>query len=290
VAVILVADDVLLSRDALTRALRDRGHEVLSVTDGHEAVERFQRDQFHAAVMDVSMPRMSGIEAAARIKSAPGRHTPVILISARSDVDSRIAALAVADDFVAKPYETNELAARLEAHLRTRRLVEEVRAARPTGASEAVLKTRERLLERLEEEWARSVRFNEPLSLLLVGPDLPDLDTATAAKFHEAVNRVLRQIDVTAHYQGAEVCALLPNTHFAGALVAATRLKRELQRISARGGPLSASMGIAFYPGREINERADLLRMAERAISRARDEGPGHICLYQHQGYIFQPE
>ena len=49
-------------------------------------------------------------------------------------------------------------------------------------------------------------------------------------------------------------------------------------------------MGIAFYPGKDVNDATDLLRMAARALERAREEGPGSICLYQHQGYLFQPK
>ena len=50
------------------------------------------------------------------------------------------------------------------------------------------------------------------------------------------------------------------------------------------------SMGIAFYPGKDVNDATDLMRMAARALERARKEGPGSICLYQHQGYLFQPK
>jgi hypothetical protein len=48
-------------------------------------------------------------------------------------------------------------------------------------------------------------------------------------------------------------------------------------------------MGFSFFPNREVQEPNDLLRLAERAIARAREEGPGHICLWQHQGYLFDP-
>lgn len=285
----LIADDVSLTRDALARQLRERGYDVVAVADGVEAVERAARDAPDAVVMDVNMPRLSGLDAAAKLKQSPSRHLPVILLSARNDVDSRVAALAVADDFLAKPYDHAELVARLEAHLRTRRLVEELRAGRPPESASG-MRTRAALLERLAEEWARAVRFNEPLSLLIVGPDAAEPPAEAIAAVGEAMQRVLRQIDVTARYQGADVCALLPNTHVAGALVAAGRLKRELLKIVINGSPLSVSMGIAFYPSRDIAEQADLVRTAERAIARARDEGPGTICLYQHQGYLFQPE
>ena len=49
-------------------------------------------------------------------------------------------------------------------------------------------------------------------------------------------------------------------------------------------------MGVSFFPGRDVNEPADLLRVAARALERAREEGPGRICLFQHQSYLFQPK
>jgi PleD family two-component response regulator len=286
VARVLVADDVAISREALARALRDRGHEVIAAADGEEALAAFQKEPPDAAVMDVVMQRISGLEAASRIKGMAGRHTPVILVSAKCDLEARLAALAVADDFLAKPYEPAELAARLESQLRLRRLIEEVRAGR---AEAGALKSREQLLERLNEEWLRAVRFNEPLSVLVLQPDGPESPDALA-RLGEASHRVLRQIDVVARFPPNRICALLPNTHVAGALAAAARLKRELAHTVHAGMPLSACMGISVFPGREIAAQADLLRAAERAIARASDEGPGMICLYQHQGYLFQPE
>jgi PleD family two-component response regulator len=286
VARILIADDVALSREALGRVLRDRGHEVVAVSDGDAVLAAFEKEPPDAAVLDVVMQRLSGLEAASRIKGAPGRHTPVILVSAKCDLEARLAALAVADDFLAKPYEPAELAARLEAQLRLRRLIEEVRAGRAEAGS---LKTREQLLERLNEEWLRAVRFNEPLSLLLLQPDGPESPEALT-RLGDASHRVLRQIDVVARFPPQRICALLPNTHVAGALAATARLMRELGRTVHAGMPLSACMGISVFPGREIAAQNDLVRAAERAIARAREEGPGMICLYQHQGYLFQPE
>jgi GGDEF domain-containing protein len=50
------------------------------------------------------------------------------------------------------------------------------------------------------------------------------------------------------------------------------------------------SMGVSFFPGKDVNEPADLIKLGSRALDRAREEGPGSICLVQHQGYLFQPK
>ena len=96
---------------------------------------------------------------------------------------------------------------------------------------------------------------------------------------------MLRQVDILARVETDQLAALLPNTHVAGALVAAERLKRDLST-----GRVSTSLGIACYPGRDVLSPEDLVRLAGRALERARTEGPGHICLYQHQGYLFRPQ
>src|SRR5260370_6581064 len=102
--------------------------------------------------------------------------------------------------------------------------------------------------------------------------------------------RSLRQIDIVTRYGPSEMAALLPNTHVAGALICAERLRRESSIGTIDDVRPTVSMGIAFYPGKDVSEPTDLLRSAARALDRARDEGPGSICLVQHQGYLFQPK
>jgi diguanylate cyclase (GGDEF)-like protein len=299
-ASILVADDLPLSRDLVLRILRDRGHRTSFASDGEEALQRFQRDEPDVVVLEMGLQRLSGVETCTRIKAIATGFVPVILVSTRGDLETRLAALAVAEDFLVKPYDVAELDARIGVQLRTRRLVEELRRGKPAGTEGAMpvdpgtgLRTTAFLVERLGEEWRRSVRFNEPMAVLLAAADVGG--EAALAVVGTALKRILRQIDVVARGEGDVAAALLPNTHVAGALVAAERLKRELATgitSSGSGGlgaGVTASLGIACYPGRDIGAADDLLRLAGRALDRAREEGPGHICLYQHQGYLFRP-
>jgi diguanylate cyclase (GGDEF)-like protein len=100
----------------------------------------------------------------------------------------------------------------------------------------------------------------------------------------------LRQIDVVCRYGPTELAALLPNTHFAGSLICAERLCREALRSPTEDFVPTVSMGISFYPGKDVSEPADLIKLGSRALDRAREEGPGSVCLVQHQGYLFQPK
>jgi len=115
---ILVVDDEPAVRDSLRRALRLEGYEVELAGDGHEALERLEHDGVDAVVLDVSMPRLDGLEACRRLRNA-GMSVPVLMLTARDEVADRVAGLdAGADDYVVKPFALEELLARLRALLR----------------------------------------------------------------------------------------------------------------------------------------------------------------------------
>ena len=114
---ILVADDVAVNRFLLASTLERWGHSVVSVADGVEAWEALQKEQFSFVVSDWMMPRMSGVELCRRIRTA---HFPsyiyVILLTSLGRSNEIVEGLeAGADDFVHKPFNENELRARLQA-------------------------------------------------------------------------------------------------------------------------------------------------------------------------------
>jgi diguanylate cyclase (GGDEF)-like protein len=301
-AAILIADEPSTEREALVALLGAGGHAV-TVTPFDDALARWRAGRHELAILDGTRPVC--IETAARMKAeTPAAFAPVILVLSRPDVAARVAALAVADDALSRPYDPQEAVARCEALLRTRRIVDELRVARAESEARTLadtvtgLRNRAFLGERLKEEWKRAVRYNEPLSLLILAVDkLPELVEARGAPFGDklllavanAAVRSLRQIDIVTRYSQSELGALLPNTHFAGSLTCAERLHKESAKVIIDELTPTVSMGIAFYPGKDVNDPADLFRTAGRALERAREEGPGSICLFQHQGYIFKP-
>src|SRR5215217_6632805 len=115
---ILVVDDEPAVRESLRRALQLEGYEIELAVDGAEALDSVHANGPDAMVLDVSMPRLDGLETCRRLRSE-GNALPVLMLTARDEVADRVAGLdAGADDYVVKPFALEELLARLRALLR----------------------------------------------------------------------------------------------------------------------------------------------------------------------------
>jgi two-component system response regulator MprA len=117
---ILVVDDERALRDSLRRALSLEGYEVTLASDGEEALSRLVAREVEpdAIVLDVLMPGVDGLEVARRLRHA-GNRTPILMLTARAEIEDRVAGLdAGADDYVVKPFALEELFARVRALLR----------------------------------------------------------------------------------------------------------------------------------------------------------------------------
>ena len=117
---VLVVDDEATVRQALERALRLEGFAVTTAADGMEALAAVAQRPPAVIVLDVTMPRLDGVSVVRRLRS-DGIDVPVCMLSARDEVEDRVAGLqAGADDYLVKPFAIAELTARLEALLRRR--------------------------------------------------------------------------------------------------------------------------------------------------------------------------
>ena len=114
---ILVVDDEPTIREVVVRYLRRDGHTVVQAADGEEALELYRRTRPDLVVLDLMLPRVSGLEVCRRL-GVEGR-VPLIMLTARGEEEDRIVGLALgADDYVVKPFSPRELVARVEAVLR----------------------------------------------------------------------------------------------------------------------------------------------------------------------------
>ncbi len=275
-------------------------------------LERAAEARFDLVLLDVMMPRMSGLEACRLLKGttqAAGLFVPVVLLSGRGDARARTEGLRMgADDFLAKPYDAHELLARIGALLRIKRQYDEVAAHRDRLARLAVhdelseLYGARYLRSRLGEEFHRAERYHDPLAYLLL--DIDGLSAHNEALGRAAGDSVLkmvaklvkssvRDVDVVARSGGDEFAVLLPSTHFAGAATAAERIVTSVASHSfafnGRRFAATVSVGVGLFPSRDVRTKDALQRAAESALRHAKREGLGRVCVFQQQGFLYVP-
>ncbi len=115
---ILYAEDEKSLSMAITEILKMEGFTVDSVYDGAEALEHLQSHEYDAAVLDIMMPKRDGVAVLQQMRNA-GDFTPVMLLTAKTQVEDRVNGLSCgADDYLGKPFAAAELVARLQAMIR----------------------------------------------------------------------------------------------------------------------------------------------------------------------------
>lgn len=118
---ILLAEDTRDMNHVLTAALEHEGYDVDSAYDGEEALEFVKKSGYDAMILDIMMPKKDGIEVLKELREE-NIVTPVLLLTAKAEVDDRVAGLdAGADDYLTKPFAMKELLARVRAMTRRKK-------------------------------------------------------------------------------------------------------------------------------------------------------------------------
>ncbi len=161
--ILLLAEDDRAVRESLVRALGLEGYDVIAVGNGAEALEAANRSAPDVIVLDVSMPIVDGLTVC-KVLRADGNDVPILMLTARTETRDRVAGLdAGADDYLPKPFELDELLARLRALLRR---------ARPDEAGTDVLRLADL---RLDPAARRAWREDRELELSKTEFDLLEL-------------------------------------------------------------------------------------------------------------------
>ncbi|HEY9641000.1 MAG TPA: response regulator transcription factor [Coleofasciculaceae cyanobacterium] len=141
---ILIVDDDITLRTALSRYLQNRGYSVIDAGSGTEALTVIEQNPPDLIVSDVMMPEMDGLEFCRRLRATRlGQLVPFIFLSSRSELNDRVQGHQMgADDYIIKPFEPKELVAKIESQLeRSRRLHSEIirliQQAPPTASAAA---------------------------------------------------------------------------------------------------------------------------------------------------------
>jgi diguanylate cyclase (GGDEF)-like protein len=308
---ILVVDDDPAMLRLVSDTLDGLGYEIVTASDGVAAVEIVRADPPDLLILDVMMPKMNGLEVCRIVKSQSGDvFIPIILVTVKGDIDSKVMGLKLgADDYLAKPYNPLELRARVSSMMRIKRLQDRINAKRRELEALSItddltgIHNHRALQQRLKDEFLRAQPYNDPLSILMVDIDhFKDVNDTHGHLFGDFVLSqlapvlagALRETDFLARYGGEEFVVILPQTHFSGCLPVAERVWRAVGEHTFKDGKHSAkitvSVGVAFFPTRNVSSVEQLLAAADRALYQAKEEGRNRICLYQHMSYVYRPE
>ena len=307
---LLVADDDAPTRDLLTKLLEEAGYDVEAVKDGQEVVERVGHGGLDLVLLDVVMPRMSGLEACRIVKGMTRESfLPVVIVLPKTDTTSRVEGLAAgADDYVSKPFEKHDVVQRVAQMLRVKRVHDQMRAAKTLLDKVSVrdeltgLHNYRFLLNRLKESFHQAERHHDPLACAIFDVDqLRVYNDKAGRTFGDGILRgvaqsirgAIRESDAVVRYGPDEFLLLLPATHFMGAVQVTERIWKEVgdRMWSSPLGPcrVTVSVGIALFPSRDVRAKEDLLKCTDLALASAKREGMNRICVFQQHGLLYTP-
>jgi len=277
---ICVIEDSAAERALLVRRLRRWGYTVVQAETGSEGLRIVYRDRPRVLISDVVLPDLNGVQLCRQIRADPTLDgTYIILTTAHDRPERKRRALnAGADDYMCKPYDLEELRARIRNGLRFSRLQERLRHAALTDPLTG-LWNHSQFRTLLDREFLRTRRYGGTVALLMI--DLDHFKAVNDTLGHEVGNQVLkrvaqhvkravRQTDIVARYGGEEFVVICPETAIDEAAQLAERLRRSLPeqvRLSEQPDlPIRASLGVASTEDPRVNSAADLVNLCDRAL------------------------
>jgi diguanylate cyclase (GGDEF)-like protein len=292
---ILIAEDSPTTALALRKILELLGHQAAVARDGEEAWQALCAKPVPVVIADWVMPRLDGVELCRRIRERDlSRYVYVILLTVKRARDDRLLGLrAGADDFLVKPVDECELAARLGIAQRLLAMQDELMRANARLAELATtddltgLKNRRCLREALDHHFRLAQRQGHPLALAIL--DVDHFKPYNDAYGHpagdealRAVARVLRQnvreVDTPARYGGEEFIVLMPGADGPAACKVAERLRMAIAGITPTPRPITASFGVAAISP-EITTADLLLDHADQAVYLSKNRGRNRVTL-----------
>jgi len=298
---ILIADDEPVSRRILQGLLAKWGYTVVSVEDGNAAWELLKTSEAPRIVLlDWMMPGMNGVEVCRELRrQRPAPYTYVLLLTAKDAKESVVEGLeSGADDYLTKPFNPQELKARIRVGIRLLELEDNLVEAREAMRFKATHDTltgvanRGAILEMMDREIIRSRREGVSLGVLIA--DLDHFKMVNDSYGHLAGDDVLREVtrrmqseirpyDAVGRYGGEEFLILLPGCGNTATAENAERLCRAImaQPIQAQSGLLNVSISIgAVATGDWPEDTANrLLQMADAALYKAKERGRNQAVM-----------
>ena len=296
---ILIAEDDSISRMILARVLENLGHEVVAVTDGSQAWQVMQGpDAPRLAIFDWMMPGLDGLQVVGRIRERESDRRPyLIMLTSKTEKEAIVTGLdAGADDYLGKPFDPDELRARIGVGQRMIDLQDALIASRDQVRYEAThdpltgLLNRRAILAQLRKELSRSNRHAERLAVGMC--DLDHFKQVNDVHGHQTGDEVLtgfaqilvegvRSYDSVGRLGGEEFLVILPLKGDTNGEAAFGNLCRRVatKGIPTRAGILSISVSIGAVCSTPESTVDALLEASDQAMYRAKHGGRNRVAF-----------
>ncbi len=295
---ILIAEDDLTSRNILTAIVKKWGFDPVATEDGAAAWEVLQRpDSPELVLLDWNMPGMDGLEVCRRLRASDSRNPPyVILLTARSEKGDIVQGLeAGANDYVSKPYDNEELQARIRVGRRMLELQSSLLETQDALAHQAThdaltgVFNRRAILDRLSAELSRAKRENGSLSVGMC--DIDHFKKINDTYGHQAGDEALvaftlriqdrlRGYDSLGRYGGEEFLVIAPGSvgDIGESLYEQLCARVAEAEISTKAGPVSLTVSIGVAPGTGRSTVDALIAAADAALYQAKSGGRNRVA------------
>ncbi len=303
-ATVLLVEDNKFQSAVIKEFLEKHGYQVILVEDGMSAFKAAKTERLDIIILDRILPDIEGSEVCRWLKMDPNtRGVPIIMLTEKGSITDKVVGLeAGADDYLPKPFDENELNARIYVRLRSKSQQDELKQknqqledmltrVETLAISDSLtgLFNRRRFEFILSNEFKRAARYNNHLSCLMI--DIDHFKEVNDAHGHQAGDAVLREIsqiiqtcirdvDTIARWGGEEFVVLSPSTSTENAKLAAARILNAVSRhVFVAFGRISVtvSIGIAGLPDPSLDTQEKLVHAADLAMYEAKKNGRNRI-------------
>lgn len=301
---VLIIDDSVTVREQIIRTLEafNLFTRYYEAEDGLEGFKKLLSSPVDIILCDLEMPRIDGFKFLSMLKARPDlQDVPVIILTGMNDRERKIRGLEQgASDYITKPFDPEELVARVKVHLKIKKLQDEQKRSNElllelsntdhlTG-----LFNRRYMMEALDKEVQRSVRKGGTLSLIMLDIDhFKQVNDSyghlqgdvVLQKVAQQLQKELRSYDCAARYGGEEFVAILPDSTLKESVFVADRVRLAVQGTRFNGPlaklNLTVSLGVACFSKDHSSTVDGFIKQADDALYRAKSNGRNRVEFHE---------